>query len=138
MQPERSRRPSRLLTAVLVVAGVAGLAVGITVRVAGLHVQTVLSNSMQPAASAGDVAITQAVPIDSLRVGDAITFVPPDQTEPVLHRITSLRDGVITTRGDANPVDDRWQVTLTGTTGYRLVAVVPFLGWLTELQEPAP
>ena len=34
-------------------------------------------------------------------------------------------------------MDDPWQVTLTGTTAYRLVAVVPFLGWLTELQGPA-
>jgi hypothetical protein len=55
----------------------------------------------------------------------------------VLHRITSLRDGVITTRGDANPVDDPWRVSLVGSTGYRLVAVLPFLGWLTELQRPA-
>jgi signal peptidase I len=104
---------------------------------ADLHFQTVLSNSMQPTASAGDVAITQDVSIDALRVGDVIAFTPPNQTRPVLHRITSLRDGVITTRGDANPVDDPWRISLVGATGYRLVAVVPLLGWLTELQRPA-
>jgi hypothetical protein len=54
-----------------------------------------------------------------------------------MHRIVSLVNGVITTRGDANNVNDPWQVTLTGTTAYRMVAVVPFLGWLTELQRPA-
>jgi signal peptidase I len=121
----------------VVAAGLMVLVAGIAVRMADLHFQTVLSNSMQPTASAGDVAITQDVSIESLRVGDVIAFIPPDQTRPVLHRITSLRDGVITTRGDANLVDDPWRASLAGSTAYRLVAVSPLLGWLTELQRPA-
>jgi signal peptidase I len=133
----RSSRRSRLLTGLLVAAGAVAFAIGVMVRVADLHFQTVFSNSMQPTVSAGDVAITQAVPIASLLVGDAIAFLPPNDTEAVLHRITGLRDGVITTRGDANPVDDPWRVSLIGSTAYRLVAVVPFLGWLAELQRPA-
>jgi signal peptidase I len=137
MNTGRASRRSRLLTGLLVAAGVVAFAIGMTVRLADLHVQTVLSNSMQPTVSAGDVAITQGVPIDSLRVGDAIAFQPPNAPGPVLHRITSVRDGVITTRGDANPVDDPWRVTLRGTTGYRMVAVLPLVGWLTDLQRPA-
>jgi signal peptidase I len=133
----RTSRLSRLLTGLLVAAGVVVLALGLTIRVANVHFQTVVSNSMRPTVSAGDVAITQAVPMDSVRVGDVITFYAPASTQPVMHRITSLRGDVITTRGDANPVDDPWHITLTGTTAYRLVAVVPFLGWLTELQRPA-
>jgi hypothetical protein len=73
-----------------------------------------------------------------LKVGDAIVFYPPGVTsEPVMHRIVSIVNGVITTRGDANDVDDPWQVTLSGATAYRMVAVVPFIGWLIELQRPA-
>jgi hypothetical protein len=49
----------------------------------------------------------------------------------------SINNGLIKTRGDANNVDDPWQVTLTGPTAYRMVAVVPFIGWLIELQRPA-
>jgi signal peptidase I len=124
----------------LLAAAVVVVAIGITYRLADLHLQTVRSNSMRPTVSAGDMAITQAVPIGSLRVGDAIVFYPPGQTQPVLHRIASLTPTaagvVITTRGDANSVDDPWQVTLVGATAYRLVAVVPFVGWLTELQRP--
>jgi signal peptidase len=100
-----------------------------------------MSGSMRPTVSPGDVAVTQGVPIGSLRVGDAIAFYPPGQTLPVLHRIRSMQTTasglVITTRGDANSVDDPWRATLQGPTGYRLVAVVPFIGWLTELQRPA-
>jgi hypothetical protein len=46
------------------------------------------------------------------------------------------RDGdVITTKGDANHVADPWSVTPHGSTGYWLVLVVPYLGWLTELRS---
>jgi signal peptidase len=133
----RHRLRSRLITGVVLAFGVAVLAIGITFRVADLHLATVLSNSMRPTFSAGDLVITQAVPMSSVRVGDVITFVPPIGTQVLIHRITSLKDGVITTRGDANSVDDPWQATLKGPTAFRFVGVVPFAGWLTELQRPA-
>jgi signal peptidase len=128
----------RLLTSLIVTLAVVAVGIGILVFVANLHFQTVTSGSMRPTVSPGDMVITQTVPASSLRVGDVIVFFPPtSSTEPVMHRIVSMDNGVIKTRGDANNVDDPWQVTLTGTTAYRLVAVVPFLGWLTELQRPA-
>ena len=133
-----SRLLDRLLTVLIGVVGVLAIGIGILVFVAHLHFQVVTSGSMRPTISPGDVAVTQAVPARSLKVGDIIVFYPPGVTaEPVMHRIVSIDNGVIKTRGDANNVDDPWQVTLTGTTAYRLVAVVPFIGWLTELQRPA-
>lgn len=128
---------SRIVTALIVAAGALVLCGGIAIRAGGLGFQTVVSNSMRPTISAGDVAVTQAVPADSIRAGDVIAFVPPDGTRTLLHRVTALTDGVITTRGDANAIDDPWQVRLGGPTAYRLVAVVPSLGWLTVLQRPA-
>jgi signal peptidase len=132
----RHVRLSRLLTFLILAVGVGVLALGIVARVADLHFQTVLSNSMQPTTSAGDVAITQAVPVGSVRVGDVVAFMPPGNAQVVMHRVSSVRGAVITTKGDANPVEDPWHVTLTGPTAYRLIAVVPALGWLTELQRP--
>jgi len=42
---------------------------------------------MRPTVSPGDLAVTQAVLVSSLKVGDVIVFFPPaDSTEPVLHR----------------------------------------------------
>ena len=137
MQVGRTRQRSRGLTGLIVALGVAAAVIGVTVRVADLQFQTVLSNSMQPTASAGDVAITQAVPVGSIRVGDVIAFMPPGNSQVVMHRISSMRGAVITTKGDANRVEDPWHVTLAGQSAYRLVAVVPALGWLTELQRPA-
>ena len=92
---------------------------------------------MRPVVQPGDLAITQGVPNTSLRVGDVIAFVPPTQTQTVLHRIATLEGNVFTTKGDANNVADSWHATLAGQTAYRLVFVVPFLGWLTELRAAA-
>jgi signal peptidase len=130
-------RRSRLFTGLLVAAGVAVLAAGIGFRAADFHVQTVLSGSMRPTVSPGDLAITQGVPMSSLRAGDVIVFTPPTETQSVLHRIASREGNVITTKGDANSVADPWHATLTGATGYRLVLVVPYLGWLSELRSAA-
>ena len=129
MQVGRTKR-SRALTGLIVGLGVAVVVIGLTVRFADLHFQTVLSNSMRPTASAGDVAITQGVPVGSIRVGDVIAFMPPGNSQAVMHRVSSLRGAVITTKGDANRVEDPWHVTLAGPTAYRLVAVVP--AWLAD------
>lgn len=137
MQVDRTRQRSRVLTGLVVALGIAAALIGVTVRVADLHFQTVLSNSMQPTASAGDVAITQAVPVGSIRVGDVIAFMPPGSSQVVMHRVSSMRGAVLTTKGDANRVEDPWRVTLAGQSAYRLVAIVPALGWLAELERPA-
>ena len=130
-----TNRRSRIVTGLIVAAGVAILAGGIAFRFADFHVQTVLSGSMRPTVAPGDLAITQGVPIGSLRVGDVVVFTPPTETQAVIHRIASREGDVITTKGDANSVADPWHVTLQGATGYRLVFVVPYLGWLTELRS---
>jgi signal peptidase I len=118
------------------VAGAAGVILVVAALASHVHIQPVLSGSMAPTAAAGDLAITQPVPVESLQVGDVIAFRPPGADTPVLHRITSIGDGTITTRGDANPVDDPWRIRLAGTTAYRLVTVVPFVGWFTSVRGP--
>jgi signal peptidase I len=137
--PKSSKREilDRGLTSLIVGLSVIAVGLGILVFFANLHFQTVTSGSMRPTVSPGDVAITQSVPVDSLQVGDIIVFYPPGTTQAVMHRIVSLENGVIKTRGDANSVEDSWQIKLSGTTAYRMVAVAPFLGWLPELQRPA-
>lgn len=134
---KHTSRRSHFITALMLTAGVAILTGGIAFRMGDFHVETVLSGSMRPTASPGDLAITQGVPVNLVRVGDVVVFTPPDQTQPVMHRITSVTDGAITTKGDANSADDRWTIRLAGPTAYRLVAVVPFVGWLTQLERPA-
>ena len=130
-------RRTRAVTWLLLAACGALAAGGFAFRMADLHVQRVLSGSMRPTLAPGDLAVTQGVPMTSLRVGDVIVFVPTGETSPLIHRIASLDGNVVTTKGDANGAADPWRLTLRSQTQYRLVLVVPLVGWLTDLQRPA-
>lgn len=126
----------RAFTFALLGLGALVLVAAVAARLAGLQFQTVLSGSMAPTAQAGDVAITQPVSVAALAVGDVIAFYPPNDPQRRLHRITTLEtlEGLITvtTRGDANSVDDPWRASLRGSTAYRMVAVVPFVGLIAQ------
>jgi len=98
------------------------------------HGTPVLSGSMRPGLQPGDVVVTQRVPISDLHVRDVVVFRPPDKGDRLtVHRIVDLtvRGGTtsITTWGDANPVADPAVSSLRGSTAYRVVRVVPLVGY---------
>jgi signal peptidase len=96
---------------------------------------------MRPGLQPGDIVVTQRVPVSDLHVRDVIVFHPPDEGDrQTVHRIVKLKvkDGatVITTRGDANNVNDPAVTALTGASAYRVARVVPLVGypavWLAD------
>jgi signal peptidase len=98
------------------------------------HATPVLSGSMRPGLQPGDVVLTQRVPISDLHVRDVVVFHPPNEGDRLtVHRIVKLtvKGGTtsITTWGDANPIADPVVSSLSGTTAYRVVRVVPLLGY---------
>lgn len=98
------------------------------------HATPVLSGSMRPGLQPGDVVVTQRVPISDLHVRDVIVFHPPNEPQrQTVHRIVKLRvrNGTtsVTTRGDANTINDPTVTALGGTTAYRVVRVVPLVGY---------
>jgi len=98
------------------------------------HGTPVLSGSMRPGLQPGDVVVTQRVPISDLHVRDVIVFRPPDEGDRLtVHRIVDLTVSggttSITTWGDANPVADPAVSSLRGSTAYRVVRVVPLIGY---------
>ena len=131
------RRTAPLLLAMLK-GGLAAVALGIVGAIAAgglvfhLGMSPVLTGSMHPAYSAGDAIVTRSVDTHSLRPGDIAVFVPPGETAPFAHRITSVatKNGhvVVTTRGDANPAPDPWRATLATSHVKKVVAVVPYVG----------
>ena len=124
----------RAATALLVVALlIAALAVaGASLGYRGV---AILSGSMEPKISTGDLVLVDSIRAGEMAVGDVVTF----QSEAgfsVTHRVTGLRakgDGslAVETRGDANPVPERWSTSPEATVG-RVVATVPELGQLTQ------
>jgi len=126
-----------LFTAILVLLALGAVTVIALIRVDHLQLEPALSGSMRPAFQPGDLVVAKETSTSSLHVGDVIAFYPPgDTASPYMHRIVSLTPTStgpkITTKGDANNVADPWgAVTLTSPSTYRLVTVVPKLGFVS-------
>ena len=73
------------------------------------------------------------MPIGSLRVGDVIVFIRrarPGRCSTALLAGQRCHHH----EGRRQQFADPWRLTVQGESVYRLVFVVPFLGWSTELQ----
>jgi len=87
--------------------------------------------SMGEAAPVGTLVVDRPVRVETLRVGDIVSFeTAANPGTTYTHRIVSIdADGGIHTRGDVNGATDPWtlgQAEIIGTP----VALVPHVGWL--------
>ena len=127
-------------TVALVGCAVLALVVGLAVRTGRLDLEPVLSGSMRPTFAPGDLVVATRVHVSSLKVGDVVAFNPPGSAKKEMHRIVTIqRKGgktLITTKGDANNVTDPWgRIGLRGAWAYRLKAVIPKLGWVSQVPK---
>lgn len=117
------------LLAVLALA----IALAVVPRLMGGAALTVLTGSMEPTFSPGDMVVS--APADRYEIGDVVTF-QPESDDPALitHRVVAIREmpgGLeYVTRGDANGADDEPIVAaqVMGTVHY----AVPYVGHLAE------
>ncbi|HEY0952410.1 signal peptidase I [Nocardioides sp.] len=99
----------------------------------GYRTSTMLTGSMEPGISPGDVVVTTAKPAADVEVGDVITYqIPIEDHRVETHRVVEVlhRDGsiAIRTKGDANDHADPWTATLQDDQVWEVRAVVPELG----------
>ncbi len=108
-----------------------------------LETTVVASGSMAPALRPGDVVVVKAMEIDEIGIGDIVVFDSGDHS--VVHRVVASAtesDGraVLTTRGDANSVDDSAALFSASLRG-KGVVVIPWVGqirlWIDGLDWPA-
>lgn len=124
-------------TALLLLLVLAGALVAVPWAVNGAAL-TVLSGSMEPAISAGDIVVVRgvSVPPDDVAVGDVITFLPyPDDPTLITHRVVAMTadpQGEVkyVTQGDANSAVDE-PIGPHQIRG-RMMYVVPVLGYVTN------
>lgn len=120
-----------VLWAVFAVVALLVLAVLIIPRVSGAIPLTVLSGSMEPSLSPGTVVIVKPTDIESLAIGDVITFQSRSgEQELITHRIVGVSVGgdatTFRTKGDANGAVDPAPVTsaqIRGKVWYHVPAV---------------
>jgi signal peptidase I len=128
------------LLLVALVALVAALAV--VPSLAGYDIYVIDGGSMEPSIPRGSLAYDRTVPVEDLRNGDVITYVPPAGSRPVTHRIMAIRSDeqgrpVFRTKGDANERPDARMVTLDRPVQARYSFHIPYLGFVpTALSNP--
>jgi len=113
------------------------LALGVLPRLGLYRPVTVLSGSMRPTFSPGDMVIDIPEPVSAVRVGQVVSYqVPVGIHQVETHRVVRILHGgahpTIQTQGDANNYQDPWTARLEGNTAWRMVAVVPHLGYVVN------
>ena len=88
----------------------------------------VLSGSMEPSYKVGSLLYYHEVPIESIKEDDIITFKLEDD-KYVTHRVVSIEDGQIKTKGDANTSDDPWTITSKEFQGKVSNLKIPYIGY---------
>lgn len=88
------------------------------------HGFVILSGSMEPTVSPGDVVIVDASA--AVAVGDVITF-DDGNSVPTTHRVVGIEDGQYVTQGDANQNPDTQRVAPGEVLG-RVTLTIPYIG----------
>ena len=108
-------------------------------RLVGLQVFNVVSGSMEPTYSVGDLLYVKTVDPDSVKVGDPITFVLNEDLVVATHRVVDIdaENRLFTTKGDANKSEDAAPVHFNNLIGVPVFAV-PLLGYVSAYIQSPP
>lgn len=127
----------RGLASVLLLLAVAAIAVTLLPGLLGYERYVLVGGSMEPTIHRGSLVFDEVVPVSELRSGDVITYVPPGRTQPVTHRLISVRHPkqlhgrpLFRTQGDNVADPDMRPFTLDKPTQARYRFSVPYLGWV--------
>ncbi|MFF0909517.1 signal peptidase I [Microbacterium enclense] len=132
--PPRRFAAGTAFAAVAVARAVLAFALGLAFWAAvpvvvGWMPTSVMSASMSPAIEVGDVVVAMPVDAADLVPGRVLLAVDPDRPDRLrLHRLESVRaDGMLVTRGDANPTADSTPLSPEAVSGMGVLRV-PWVG----------
>jgi signal peptidase I len=104
----------------------------------GWEFDAVLSGSMEPVFNVGGLVVIKPVDVQTLKIGDAISFKLPNVNTPVCHRIIDIQSKngktYLLTKGDANEDADQNLVPLSSVNG-KAIFHIPCVGRLTEIKN---
>ena len=96
---------------------------------AGFHIYTVTSGSMEPAIPVASAIYVKEVPFENIHTGDIITYMINGDTAAT-HRVAEVHtaDEAFITKGDANDTADAKPVSYTNVCG-KVMFHIPYLGY---------
>lgn len=140
----KSRSPADVLARLfLAFALLALVLLGLLPNLGWYRTETVLSGSMKPYFSPGDIVVVTPEATRDVRVGQVISYhIPVGDHHVQSHRVIEVVRGgdhpLVRTKGDANASPDPWTARLNGGTAWQVRAVVPKVGWaIVWLRTPA-
>ena len=137
--PEKAKKILNNISTVLVVLVVILAVFLMGSRLVGLQVYHVISPSMEPTYSVGDLLYVKTVDPDSIKVGDPITFVLNEELVVATHRVVDIdaENRQFTTKGDANKTADAAPVHFNNLIG-KPVFAIPLLGYVSAYIQSPP
>lgn len=137
--PKKAKKIWDTVTTVLVVLVVIFAIFLMGSRLVGLQVFHVISPSMEPTYSVGDLIYVKSVDPDSVKVGDPITFVLNEDLVVATHRVVKVdaENRQFTTKGDANENEDAAPVHFNNLIGVPVFAI-PLLGHVSAYIQSPP
>lgn len=107
-------------------------------RLMGFQVFNVVSGSMEPTYSVGDLLYVKEVDPDAVKIGDPITFVLNEDLVVATHRVIRIdaQSRHFYTKGDANDTPDAAPVHFNNLIGVPQFSI-PLLGYVSSyIQNP--
>ena len=108
-------------------------------RLMGYRVFSIISGSMEPEYSVGDLIYVQSVDPKTVEVGDVITFVLNEDLVVATHRVVRIdtEKSHFYTKGDANEIEDGAPVHFNNLIGVPKFSV-PLLGYVSDFIQNPP
>ncbi len=108
-------------------------------RLFGFQVYNVISGSMEPEYSVGDLIYVKKVDVNTIQKGDVITFVLNEDLVVATHRVESVDEEkqCFYTKGDANDTQDAAPVHFKNVIGVPRFRI-PLLGYVSDFIQNPP
>lgn len=136
--PNKFKKIMDTVTTTLVVLVVVFAVFLMGTRLMGYQVFNVVSGSMEPTYSVGDLLYVKEVDPDGIKVGDPITFVLNEDLVVATHRVVEIdaENRHFYTKGDANETADAAPVHFNNVVGVPQFSI-PLLGYVSDyIQHP--
>ena len=108
-------------------------------RLLGFKCYTVISGSMKPEYNVGDLLYVKDVDVNTIKVGDPITFILNEDLVVATHRVVRIdaENQRFYTKGDANEIEDSEPVHFNNVIGVPQFSI-PKLGYVSDFIQNPP